>query len=122
MGIEVRVGTRDDGPQLVEVGCSDVDAWFHYTANGKSDPASYDALTPAERLMHGGPWMDVSALDTYWNAIDRLGIHVYVAELDQRVVGHLDVLADLLTVQVHVELAHHVSPPNTMILLMMTVG
>jgi GNAT superfamily N-acetyltransferase len=42
--------------------------------------------------MHGGPWMDANALTRYWARIERLGIIPLVAEIDGKVVGHLDVI------------------------------
>lgn len=42
--------------------------------------------------MHGGPWMDDEALSEYWLRMERLGIVPLVAELEGRVVGHLDVM------------------------------
>jgi len=68
MSIRVRLGTKDDIPALVEVECSE------------------------ERVMHGGPWMDSEALAEYWKVIERLGIIPLVAEIDGKVVGHLDVV------------------------------
>jgi GNAT superfamily N-acetyltransferase len=42
--------------------------------------------------MQGGPWMDPTALRSYWKHIDRLSIIPLVAEIDGKIVGHLDVL------------------------------
>lgn len=92
MNIEVRLGTRDDIPALVEVECSDVETWYHYSPKGRGDPASYDELSSYERCMHGGSWMDISELTKYWDDIERLGIIPLVAEIDGKVVGHLDVI------------------------------
>ena len=56
------------------------------------EKASYDELSSLERVMHGGPWMDPEALAEYWKVIERLGIIPLVAEIDGKVVGHLDVV------------------------------
>ena len=66
LNVKVRFGTRDDIDALVEVDCSDVETWYHYSSEGRSNPASYDELSSWERVMHGGPWMDRSALIEYW--------------------------------------------------------
>ena len=92
MGIRVRVGTKDNIDALVDVECSDVEKWYHYSPKGRGDPAPYHELTLIERVMHGGPWMDPVALTKYWENIERLGIIPLVAEVDGKVVGHLDVV------------------------------
>lgn len=90
--INVRLGARDDIDALVEVECSDVETWYHFTSKGRGDPASYDELSPWERTMHGGWWMDRAILTRYWDDIERLGIIPLVAEIDGKVVGHLDAI------------------------------
>jgi len=92
MSIRVRLGTKDDIPALVEVECSDVEEWHHFSPEGRGEKASYDELSSLERVMHGGPWMDPEALAEYWKVIERLGIIPLVAEIDGKVVGHLDVV------------------------------
>jgi len=92
VGIRVRVGTRDDIQAIVDVNCSEVEQWHHFSSKGQGDPASYDELISLERCMHGGPWMDPTALAKYWETIERLGIIPLVAETDGRIVGHLDVI------------------------------
>jgi GNAT superfamily N-acetyltransferase len=92
MGVKVRYGTKNDIAALVEVECSDVKTWYRYSSKGRGSPALYDELSPWERYMHGGPWMDASTLTRYWVRIERLGIIPLVAEIDGKVVGHLDVI------------------------------
>lgn len=92
MSIKVRLGKREDIKALVEVECSDIDVWYHYSPEGRGNPASYGELTSWERVMHGGPWMDAAALNKYWDRIERLGIIPLVAEFKGKVVGHLDVI------------------------------
>jgi ribosomal protein S18 acetylase RimI-like enzyme len=92
VGIKVRLAATDDIDALVEVECSGVDTWYHYSSKGRGDQASYAELKSWERVMHGGPWMDVTALAEYWKRIERLGIKPLVAEVNGKVVGHLDVI------------------------------
>ena len=92
MCVKVRLGSKDDILALVKVECSDVEQWYHYTPKGRGEPSSYNELSPLERVMHGGPWMDPVALTKYWKDIERLGIMPLVAELDGKVVGQLDVI------------------------------
>lgn len=90
--IRTRRSTLGDLPSLVEVNKSEVTEWHHFDKNGKGAKAPYEELTEWERVMHGGPWMDLNALHKYWSHMERLGITCLVAELDNRVVGHLDVI------------------------------
>lgn len=92
MTIKVRFGNKDDIDALVEVECSGVEIWYHYSSKGRGNPASYDELSPWEKFMHGGPWMDATTLTKYWDRIERLGIIPLVAEFDGKIVGHLDVI------------------------------
>jgi len=92
MDIKVRVGTRGDIPALVDVECSGVVKWYHFFDKGRGEEASYDGLSSLERTMHGGPWMDLTALTNYWRTIEQLGIIPLVAEIKGKVVGHLDVI------------------------------
>ncbi len=92
MNIAVRFGTRNDIDALVEVERSDVETWYHFSSQGRSDQASYDELSSWERVMHGGPWMDSEALTKYWVSIERLGIIPLVAEIEGKVIGHLDII------------------------------
>ncbi|MGB9718409.1 MAG: hypothetical protein ACPL4E_08225 [Thermoproteota archaeon] len=39
MSINVRVGSRNDIDALVEVECSDVATWYHYSYKGRGEPA-----------------------------------------------------------------------------------
>jgi len=92
MSIKVRVGTRQDIDALVDVECSDVEKWYHFSSTGRGDATSYEELSTLERTMHGGPWMDPSALARYWKTIEQLGIIPLVAEIEGKVVGHLDAI------------------------------
>lgn len=92
MSVTVRIGTGDDIDALVEVYCSDNQEWYHFTPKGRSDKVSYSELSTLERTMQGGPWMDPKALTKYWGDIEKLGIITLVAELQGKIVGHLDVI------------------------------
>ena len=92
MAVRVRRAEKRDIPAIVEVNCSDVERWYHFTPRGRAEPASYEELSSWERVMHGGPWMDEAALSDYWRRMERLGVIPLVAELEGKVVGHLDVI------------------------------
>ncbi len=90
--IRTRRATRRDIPSLVDVNVSDVDEWHHIDEHGRGAEASYEELSEWERVMHGGPWMSLPSLRRYWFLAQRWGIVCLVAEMEGRVVGHLDVL------------------------------
>jgi GNAT superfamily N-acetyltransferase len=90
--ILTRKATLKDLASLVDLNKSEVTEWHHFDKNGKGAKASYEELTEWERTMHGGPWMDPQELRRYWSFIERIGVVCLVAEMDNRVIGHLDVL------------------------------
>ena len=90
--IKTRRAAIEDLPSLVEINKSDVEEWHHFSRGGRGAAASYDELTGWERVMHGGPWEDLHALRRHRPYMERVGIICLVAELDGRVVGHLDVI------------------------------
>lgn len=90
--IQTRKATKQDLPSLVDINRSDVKEWHHFDRHGQGLKASYEELTEWERTMHGGPWMDLQSLRGYWSLAQRLGIICLVAEINNRVVGHLDVI------------------------------
>lgn len=92
MSIKVRTGKRVDIPAIVEANCSDVKEWFHFSRSGRGESASYDELRDWERCMHGGPYEDIGLLNEYWNKLELYGVIPLVAEIDGKVVGHLDII------------------------------
>lgn len=92
MNVSVRIGTREDIDALVGVERSAVDEWYHVSKDGRGGLTSYEELSTWERVMHGGSWMDATALEKYWERMERIGIMPLVAEVDGEVVGHLDII------------------------------
>lgn len=90
--IRTRMATVKDLPSLVDINKSEVKEWRHIGRHGREEKADYEELTEWERVMHGGPWMDLNALRDYWVFAQKCGIICLVAEMDDKVVGHLDVI------------------------------
>jgi len=90
--LRTRKATIKDLPSLVDINKSDVTEWHHFDRNGRGAKTSYEELTEWERTMHGGPWMDLHSLRKYWSFAEKLGIICLVAEMNNRVVGHLDII------------------------------
>jgi GNAT superfamily N-acetyltransferase len=55
------------------------------------DPRPYEILTPFERFLHGGAWMDLGSCRRHLHEYASRGFPVLVAEEGGRVVGHCDV-------------------------------
>ncbi len=92
MSIVVRTATRSDIPAIVEANRSDVEEWFHWSRAGRGERATYDELRDWERCMHGGPYEDIGLLNEYWNELKLYSVIPLVAEIDGKVVGHLDII------------------------------
>jgi len=90
--IRTRRATIRDLSSLVDINKSDIAEWHHFDRHGRGAKATYKELTEWERTMHGGPWMSLQPLRRYWSFAQKLGIICLVAEMDGRVVGHLDVI------------------------------
>lgn len=54
----------------------------------------YEDLTPFERWMHGGPWMDLSLFRRHLHEYQSRGYPVFVAEDRGRIVGECEVWLD----------------------------
>jgi len=54
----------------------------------------YDDLTPFERWMHGGAWMDLSLFRRHFHEYQVRGFPVFVAEEAGRIVGECEVWVD----------------------------
>jgi hypothetical protein len=89
MDVTVRAGTREDVPALVALFTSENESggrWFENPFAGGKE-AKVDALTPAQRWLHGGPGMDPDLLRLHHDRIyDAHGV-VLVAERGGAVEG-----------------------------------
>jgi len=60
--------------------------WFENPFSGGQE-ARVEDLTPAQRWLHGGPWMDPELLDLHVRRVAANGGAILVAERDREVVG-----------------------------------
>jgi GNAT superfamily N-acetyltransferase len=58
MSIHIRPATPDDGPAVSAVHASNILEWRQWGTDGALRPARYADLTPYQRWINGGPWMD----------------------------------------------------------------
>jgi len=76
--ISVRKARKEDYTGIVEVHCSDVEKWYRCVGSEKVE-ASYEELTPFERWLHGGPWMDEDTVRLHFDILKENGGEVFVA-------------------------------------------
>lgn len=62
MSIQVRPATLDDVPAISAIHVSDLVTWKRWDEDDTECLATYEELSPFERWLNGGPWMDPSTL------------------------------------------------------------
>lgn len=88
--IITRPATVTDAPAISAVHCSTVTRWYAPDANGVERPARYGDLTPAQRWLNGGPWMDAETCAHHLRRLIAGGGHALVAELNGRIVAEAE--------------------------------
>jgi GNAT superfamily N-acetyltransferase len=85
--IVVRSATALDVPAIVAIHCADILAWKRWDEDGLARLADYAELSPYERWLNGGPWLDESTFAPYLShlAADGAGGIALVAEVDGQV-------------------------------------
>jgi len=92
MDVSVRPAVAADSPALLAIHHGQTDfggQWYENPFSGGRE-ARFEDLTPAQRWLHGGPWMDPHLLDLHVRRTAANGGAVLVAERDGRVVGSAD--------------------------------
>jgi len=89
MNIITRLATLNDVKSIVDIHCSDIEKWFKET-EGQKVEARYEDLSIEERYIHGGPWMTTETCAIHLNNLLVNGQYPLVAELNNRVVGELE--------------------------------
>lgn len=90
MVLEVRNATPDDSGDITNICCSDVEKWYKIRGN-KRTQAEYEDLTPYERWIHGGPWLDATLCKRHLEkSMTELGAVPLVADLDGECVGEAE--------------------------------
>lgn len=91
----IRPATLDDAPAISAVHCSNLTQWRQWEADGASRPTRYADLTPYQRWLNGGPWMDAGMCAHHLQRRFDGGGIVLVAELKGRVLAEAELfLAD----------------------------
>jgi GNAT superfamily N-acetyltransferase len=93
MNLEVRLARPEDGTEVSEVHASTIDRWVRYLPSGKPTESSGEELTPFERILNGGPWMDPGACSLHLRQVVGSGQRPLVAVgAGGRVVGELELI------------------------------
>ncbi|MCX8068444.1 MAG: GNAT family N-acetyltransferase [Anaerolineae bacterium] len=89
--LTIRPATPQDAPAITALHCSHIQVWRR---GGVGEPVSFDDLTPYERWLHGGPWMDVQTCAAYLDRWLGAGHLVLLALWDGEVVGEAEFVED----------------------------
>lgn len=81
----------DNIKEIVQIFCEDIDTWYRYPSE-KKEVSTYEELTVQQRVMHGGPWMDETALQQWLDFIYKIGGVSYTAIVNNRVIGYVECL------------------------------
>ncbi len=98
MEITVRPAKMSDSKGIVNLHCSEVSAWYRDPVT-KTGRTTYARLTPVQRFLHGGYWMDEGFCRRHLRRYSEWGNRVYVAETrggptGPRTVGEIEVWFD----------------------------
>jgi len=91
--MKIRYANLNNVRDIVEVYVScgpDSGVWYK-GFGGEKREASYEELSLFERYMNGGPWMSVETCAVHVNDMLLHGHHPIVAEVDNKVVGEIEV-------------------------------
>ncbi|MBI3244184.1 MAG: GNAT family N-acetyltransferase [Chloroflexi bacterium] len=93
--IIIRPAVVADAPAISAVHCSTVERWLAQDADGVERPARYNDLTPFQRWLNGGPWMDAETCAGHLKRLVAAGGYPFVAELNGRILAEAELtLAD----------------------------
>ena len=91
---KLREAKLDDTFEIVSCNIDDVEKWRHFDQMKFLDEASWDELTPFERYMHGGPWLDPQTFRIHFETVKEANGDIIIAEYNDKVIGELDYVVD----------------------------
>ncbi len=88
----IKIFQREEAEALLELNLIEQGKWFHGSPDGQltKEPASWEELTPYERWLHGGWWLDPDTLALYLDVIEETQGVILVAEKNGKFIGELD--------------------------------
>ncbi len=88
----VRTFQKEETEKLLELNLIDQGEWFHGSPEGDltDSPASWEELTPYERWLHGGWWLDPRTLTLYLEIMEETNGIILIAEKNGEFIGELD--------------------------------
>lgn len=93
--MNVRSATAHDAARIVALhrDANPYGDWYRNPLD-RLERARYEDLTPLERYLHGGFWMDLSLFRRHFHELQRRGFPMLVAEERGRIVGECEVWLD----------------------------
>lgn len=89
--LTIRPATPEDAAAITAVHCSHIQVWRR---GGKGEAVAYDALSPYEHWLHGGPWMNAETCAAHLRRWLEAGHLALVALLGDEVVGEAEFVED----------------------------
>lgn len=91
----IRPASPPDAADVCAVHCSDISHWRAWDASGSARPARYADLTPCQRWLNGGPWLDPGLCRRHLQRVAEGGGYAWVAEHKGRALAEAEAfLAD----------------------------
>ncbi|MCS7178116.1 MAG: GNAT family N-acetyltransferase [Anaerolineae bacterium] len=89
--LTIRPATPEDAAAITAIHCSHISVWRR---GGKGDIVPYEALSPYEQWLHGGPWMNAETCAAHLRRWQETGHLTLVALLGEEVVGEAEFVED----------------------------
>ncbi len=89
--MHVRAGTVNDAMAIVRLNLAhnEYGGWFRNPLS-REDPSDYEELTPFQRVLHGGYWMDEGVLRRHIHEYITRGHPLFVAEMGGKIIGECE--------------------------------
>jgi GNAT superfamily N-acetyltransferase len=90
--LEFSILKRNQRGDLCELNKELVVEWYNYSLEGqKLTQTSWEDLTPRERYVHGGPWVDLQTLDVHLDLFEKFGQVLIATDSSiAKIVGELE--------------------------------
>lgn len=93
--LKIREATIEDTSEILSCNVEDIEKWRHWNPEkGFQEECSWEELTPLERFMNGGPWLDPQTLKIHFKIVKEANGSIVIAEYNDEIVGEIDYVMD----------------------------